>query len=293
MQWTAQLQSYLSHTLGKNIAIGGYQPVSGGCIHSTARISSNHGDWFLKHNDASHADAFAAEAEGLNAIAATNTIRVPQVVAHGSIANKAFLLLEFIVFAAPNAGASARMGEQLAHLHLQQHTRYGWSQDSFLGPTPQPNPHSDDWIAFFRDQRLGHLQDLLAANGCHFPHLDALKAHLPAFFDDAELRPSLLHGDLWGGNAAFASNGDPVIFDPACYIGHAEADLAMTRLFGGFDKAFYTAYHAVSPIPKGFQRRCQLYNLYHLLNHALIFGGSYAAQCHSTIDGLLRGRIPS
>lgn len=263
--------------------------LSGGCIHRAARLETANGVYFAKCNSASHAAAFAAEAFSLRAIAATQTIRVPEVIWTGVLAGQAFLVLEYIELSSTGSQEAAfAMGRQLACLHALPQPHYGWPQDNFIGPTPQPNGEYSCWATFFAEQRLRWQLDLLARTGVRFRNTQALFDRLPAWLEGANLRPALLHGDLWGGNAGFAADGQPVLFDPACYFGHAEADLAMTRLFGGFGRAFYDGYAEVLPPAPGHEQRCTLYNLYHLLNHALLFGGGYQRQCQAAIDQLCR-----
>ena len=178
-------------------------------------------------------------------------------------------------------GDAAQLGWQLAQQHRVGAPQFGWSRDNWIGATPQPNAWMDDWVSFWRDQRLG-FQLRLAANNGYGGALqrdgDTLRAHLDAFFEGYMPVPSLLHGDLWGGNHGFLSGGEPVIFDPAAYFGDRECDLAMTELFGGFAPAFHAAYREAWALDAGYAVRKTLYNLYHILNHANLFGGGYAAQ---------------
>lgn len=247
-------------------------PVGGGCIHQSFVL----GSFFVKINQPSFLAMFEAEADGLRALAATRTIRVPEPLTTGADQSAAFLVLERLDLAP--GGDQARLGEQLAALHHHTATRHGWHRDNFIGSTPQPNPPTDDWPAFFRDHRLGHLFQLLARDGRPVDGAAELLERVPALLAGADPAPALLHGDLWGGNAGFLRDGTPVVFDPAAYHGHHEADLAMTTLFGGFGPRFYQAYHAVIPPAPGHQLRRDLYNLYHILNHALLFGGGYHQQ---------------
>jgi fructosamine-3-kinase len=183
----------------------------------------------------------------------------------------------------------AALGQQLAHLHRASAARFGWHRDNTIGATPQPNPWTESWIEFWRTQRLAFQLQLAARNGHTgglqrrgeqlLVRLDALLAHDPA--------RSLLHGDLWGGNAAATAAGEPVLFDPACYYGDRETDLAMTELFGGFAPAFYSEYRAAWPLDAGYGARRDLYNLYHVLNHLNLFGGGYRAQAEGMIERLL------
>lgn len=262
---------------------------SGGCINQTYRICGDDGrQFFLKLNEANRLAGFTAEAAGLSEIAATRTVRVPQAVAHGVAGAHSFLVLEHLDLC--ERGDETLLGEQLAALHRVRAPRFGFSQDNFIGSTPQPNAWTDDWLTFWREQRLGFQLALAAHNGFggRLQQYGAqLMDSLEEFFVGHRPAASLLHGDLWGGNHAFLADGTPVIFDPAPYYGDREADLAMTELFGGFGADFHAAYRAAYPLDEGYALRRDLYNLYHILNHANLFGGSYVRQAEQTAQRLL------
>ena len=261
----------------------------GGCINQTYRVRGQDGRrFFVKLNTANKLAMFVAEAAGLNEVAATHTIRVPQPVVHGTAGATGFLVLEHLEL--HSRGDAKLLGEQLAALHRCSAPRFGFAQDNYLGTTPQPNAWADDWVAFWREQRLGFQLRLAAQNG-YVGRLqtlgEKLLGALPAFFAGYTPRPALLHGDLWSGNHAFLADGTPVIFDPAPYYGDRECDLAMTELFGGYPADFYTAYRAAYPLDAGYAARKDLYNLYHILNHANLFGGGYARQAEQMMQKLL------
>jgi len=264
-------------------------PVGGGCINRAYRISGQDGrHFFIKLNDTHKQAMFEAESAGLEAIAATKTVRVPQPITHGAAGQHAFLVLEYLDLDA--SGDARLLGSQLAALHRVQASQFGFPRDNTLGETAQPNGWSSDWISFWRERRLGHQLDLAARNGCgeNLQEMGRrLMERLPDFFEGYHPAPSLLHGDLWGGNHAYTVDGAPVIFDPAPYYGDREADLAMTELFGGFDREFHAAYRAAWPLDAGYATRKMLYNLYHILNHANMFGGSYALQAEGMMQKLL------
>lgn len=264
-------------------------PVSGGCINQAWRVEGHDGlRYFVKLNDAQKLPMFEAESAGLKALAATRTVRVPQPVSCGMSGEHAFLVLEFLDL--KGSGNARLLGEQLAALHRCTSSQFGFSADNTLGETPQKNDWSPDWIAFWRDRRLGFQLDLAARNGYGGKLQEMghrLMEQLPGVFDGYSPVPSLLHGDLWGGNHAFMADSTPVIFDPAPYYGDREADLAMTELFGGFDKEFYAAYRAAWLLDAGYATRKNLYNLYHILNHANMFGGGYARQAEGMMQRLL------
>ncbi|OGS98065.1 MAG: hypothetical protein A3F73_03300 [Gallionellales bacterium RIFCSPLOWO2_12_FULL_59_22] len=264
-------------------------PVGGGCINETYLLEGADGSrYFLKLNHIQHYPMFIAEAAGLNAIAATQTTRVPQHIAHGTADSHGFLVLEYLEL---NSRGNARLlGEQLAALHRCTAPRFGFAQGNFIGTTPQPNGWSENWPDFWREQRLGFQLRLAAQNG-YGGQLQTLGENLldalPAFFAGYTPQPSLLHGDLWGGNHAFVAHGAPVVFDPAPYYGDRECDLAMTELFGGYSADFYAAYRAAYPLDAGYAERRDLYNLYHILNHANLFGGGYAQRAKEMMQRLL------
>ena len=265
------------------------EPLSGGCINQAWRISSHEGvSYFVKLSSVQALPMLAAESAGLLALEATHSVRVPQVVTYGTAGEHGFLVLEYLDL--KTAGDSALLGTQLAALHRAHAPQFGFSQDNTLGRTAQHNARCSDWVQFWREQRLGWQLDLAAHNG-YGGELQkqgkALLDKLPEFFTDYHPAPSLLHGDLWAGNHAYLDDGTPVIFDPAPYYGDREADLAMTELFGGYGTAFYAAYRAAYPLDAGYARRKTLYNLYHILNHANLFGGGYAHQAQGMMQKLL------
>jgi fructosamine-3-kinase len=198
------------------------------------------------------------------------------------------LILEWLELERVRTRDSASLGRALAALHEHLGPRFGWHRDNWLGKTRQTNAWCDDWLTFLAEQRIGSQLRLAHDNG--FTQLARegalLLQRLQSLLADHAPAPSLLHGDLWSGNAAI-SQGQPVVFDPACYYGDRESDLAMTRLFGGFDDAFYAAYEEAAPLPAGHQPRCLIYQLYHLLNHLNLFGGGYLSQCRAVIARLI------
>ncbi len=261
------------------------QPVSGGDISAAWRLSN----LFLKTGPLSSLEMFAAEADGLRELASANAVRVPEVVGVGECPEGAWIALEWIDMQSPTEDAHRRFGEQLAELHSTTNERYGWHRDNTIGLTPQYNEWSDNWVEFFREHRLGFQLRLAHDNGFGdelTERGDRLLRRLPIWLQRNNLRPSLLHGDLWGGNWAVA-DGMPVIYDPAVYFGDPETDLAMTRLFGGFSAGFYAAYERSAPLASGHQERMILYQLYHILNHLNLFGSGYLSRAQQLIDRLI------
>jgi fructosamine-3-kinase len=237
--------------------------------------------FFLKCNNAAHADNFAAEADGLAALR-SNGMRAPEPLSHGQAGDQAYLLLELLELNGTRDFPA--LGRMLAEAHRRPAPRFGLHRDNFIGATPQPNDWCDDWAEFWRERRLRPQLELARRNG-----FDLSLGGITSCLEGYRSAPSLLHGDLWSGNAGFTRDG-PVVFDPAVYYGDREADLAMTELFGGFPREFYSAYEAAYPLERGYEKRKHLYNLYHLLNHLNLFGAGYLGQVKRTL-GLLRDSL--
>ena len=263
------------------------QGVGGGCINRAVRLDDGERRFFVKLNDAALLEMFEAETAGLEEITQSATLRAPRPVCFGIADREAYLVLEYIHLG--HRGDSAQAGAQLAAMHRISNAYFGWRRDNHIGATPQPNRPTASWVDFWRDRRLGFQLELATANGVGSKlqqRGERLLELLPALLDHAP-QPSLLHGDLWGGNMAYDAQGVPVVFDPALYYGDREADLAMTELFGGFDRRFYAAYEESWPLDPGYGTRKTLYNLYHILNHFNLFGGGYGAQALGMIERLL------
>jgi len=264
-------------------------PISGGDINQafclTAADGTNH---FIKLNTAKHQPLFLDEISGLESLAASDTIRTPRPITHGIAGQHSFLALEYLEL--KSHGDAQALGRQLADLHRHTAKQFGFAQDNFIGTTAQPNGWDNNWITFWREQRLGFQLQLAKKNG-YGGKLQQLGAQLldalPTFFSDYTPPASLLHGDLWSGNYAYLADSTPLLFDPACYYGDRESDLAMTELFGGFPAGFYTAYQTAYPLDPGYKTRRDLYQLYHILNHANLFGASYAKQAEQIMLKLL------
>ncbi len=265
------------------------QELGGGCINRAFVLRDGSRAWFVKLNNARRLEMFAAEAAGLEALAAAEAIRVPHPLCVGTAGDEAFLVLEFIAFGRSSPRSPATAGRQLAALHRQTQDRFGWWRDNFIGATPQANNEDPDWARFWQERRLRPQLDLALARGYGGRLQERgqrLLAACPALLNHTP-PPALLHGDLWGGNLAYDQAGQAVIFDPATYYGDREADLAMTELFGGFNADFYAAYRESWPLDPGYPVRRDLYNLYHVLNHLNLFGAGYLGQAQSMIDRLL------
>jgi fructosamine-3-kinase len=265
-------------------------PVHGGCIGESSRWRAGGRDVFVKTAPATQASMLEAEAAGLAELAGAGALRVPAVLAHGIAGARAWLALEWLDLVPEGPAADARLGEALAMLHRVRGERFGWHRDNFIGATPQQNGWYADWVAFLRERRLRPQLELARRNG-HGGRLrergELLLETLEVFYSTYSPSPSLLHGDLWSGNRGTLAGGEPVVYDPAVYFGDREADVAMTRLFGGFGPRFYAAYQSSHPLDAAAGYRRDLHNLYHVLNHLNLFGGAYAAQAEAMVDALL------
>ncbi len=264
--------------------------VGGGCINTAYRLEGKDESFFVKLNRLEMLPMFAAEFAGIEEMARCAAVRVPGAVTCGTTGSHAFLVLHYIPLHSRNAASDRLLGRQLARQHRQRQPFFGWHRDNTIGSTPQPNRSHADWVAFWREQRLAFQLQLAAERGHGGrlqKHGERLCASLEAFFSDYSPQPALLHGDLWSGNAAADTQGQPVIFDPACYYGDREADLAMTELFGGFSNDFYAAYNESWALDPGYAIRKSLYNLYHVLNHLNLFGGGYRRQAEALQELLL------
>ncbi len=285
--WQA-IAARIGEATGKPWRMREQRAVGGGSINEAWRIGDGEREWFVKLNSADRVEMFAAEAEGLQALAAADAIRVPAPLDWGSHGGRSFLILEYLPLRSspdPKAFATA-----LAAMHRHTASSYGWHRDNTIGSTPQINRQSDDWIDFWRERRLLFQLDLARRNGASSRLIDRgreLADRLPAFFATWTPLASVLHGDLWSGNWGADDSAAPVIFDPAVYFGDHETDLAMMTLFGHPGRGFFERYDEVLPIDDGFSTRRTLYNLYHILNHFNLFGGGYGSQAEGMIDQLL------
>jgi fructosamine-3-kinase len=286
--WNA-IAEQISQATGQTFTLEKRQSVGGGCINQSYQLQGAGQTYFVKLNQASQVAMFSAEALGLKQMAQTRTIRVPEPLCYGVSGDSGYLVLTWCEFGRGTQTTWEQMGRNLAALHLQpQGDRFGWQQENTIGSTPQPNPWTSTWADFFAEHRIGYQLQLAQRRGGHFPQAERFIESLRQFLRDRQPQPALVHGDLWSGNASFLSNGEPVIFDPACYYGDPEVDIAMTELFGGFPPAFYQGYQAINPLDAGYQQRKNLYNLYHILNHFNLFGGGYLAQAQRIIQNFLR-----
>jgi len=287
-RWASLLPALAEH----GVPVGGAASpvrVGGGDFSAAWRVDGREDRLFLKTGPAEAGDMFAAEADGLREIAATGTLRVPEV--HATLVHDgvAVIALEWLDLGAPGAGTQERLGAGLAAMHRVTAREHGWYRDNTIGATPQINARSTGWCEFYREYRLRFQLDLAARQG-YSGRLQELGGrlleHLDELFDGHRPDASLLHGDLWCGNQG-ACGDQPVVFDPAVYYGDRETDIAMTRLFGGFSGRFYEAYVHAWPLPPGHEIRRDLYQLYHVLNHLNLFGRSYLGRAEALIRSAL------
>ncbi len=279
------LQTAIADLYGSDIRIVDQRTVSGGDCNEAYRLALSDGQkLFMKRNTLGNAPFFKAEEEGLRAMAATGTIAVPKILASGMDKETgfSFLLMPYLDGAARKKDYWEIFGLQLARMHradtaaFVKEGRYGFDQDNYIGAGEQINTPRESWISFFRDCRLfpqfRKAQSWFDASAKK--KMLWLLDHLDRYLAEPEY-PSLLHGDLWGGNFMTGPDGYAWLIDPAVYVGHREADLAMTELFGGFSGTFYQAYREYAGISSDYDDRRDLYNLYHMLNHLNLFGGGY------------------
>ena len=292
MELNQAIAKTISAAIGEHFAPSRSSQAGGGCINDSIVLADERHSFFVKLNRGSAAEQmFATEALALRELADAQAILVPRPVTYGYHGDCAFLATEHLDLGGRGGKEGYRlMGEQLAALHAVKGKAHGWHSDNFIGSTPQPNQWSADWWEFFRIYRLEHQLNLAERRGAGSRLIDAgrkLADRLSDLFGAHHPAPSLLHGDLWTGNADFTRSGQPTIYDPATYYGDRETDLAMADLFGGFPASFHAGYDSVWPRESGYPDRRGLYQLYHILNHYNLFGGMYCNQAQRQIDSLL------
>ena len=287
-------ETALEQHTGSAVSLRHAGSIGGGCINPSARLESDRGEnFFLKWNDAADANMFPAEADGLAALAQSRALRVPEVMGWGGESTRddpGWLLLEYIPPGSPGPDYGHRLGAGLAALHDGRVAEgsaggtaqpYGWHRDNFIGSLPQENGTADGWAAFWRDNRI-EPQVRLARNRGFFAGgsgrvLEDLMVRMEEVLpSEAESGAAPVHGDLWSGNYYPDSQGSPVLIDPAVYRGEGEVDLAMMELFGSFPSGFRESYGEARGIPPEYEvYRRDLYQLFYLLVHVNLFGGSY------------------
>lgn len=281
------LQSELSSVLNQPVQINGTKPVSGGSINQTYCLDTNAGKYMLKFNSKSaYPNMFAHEMVGLKTIGTTNTIAVPEGILQDDLNDESFLVLEWIETRKPTEKASEQLGRELAEMHKNSATYFGFGSDNYMGSLPQSNKQHDTWSSFYIEQRLQPMVKLAfekrLLNKTDVQNFEKLYSKLKNLFKEEP--SSLIHGDLWGGNYLISKDEKPYLIDPAVSYGNREFDIAMTTLFGGFSESFYSAYQESFPLNKGWNERIELWNLYPLLLHLNLFGAGYLEQVREGVD---------
>ncbi len=281
-----KIKSKIEYILGSKITE--MNPLSGGCISNAYEVNTKNGNsYFLKNNYSSGNDMFFTEAHGLQELGKPGVITIPKVISF----DEEFILLDFIESSGRSKNFSEDFGRKFAMLHKFNNEKYGFYEDNYIGSNPQPNiPENDEaknWTKFYFNKRILYQFHLAEKSGNSTSELRSsiskLENKIDSIITDNSEKPSLLHGDLWGGNYIVDKNGFACLIDPAVYYGNREADLAMTKLFGGFDSKFYQAYNEEFPLAEGYDYRESIYKLYHVLNHLNLFGSGYYSQAISLI----------
>ncbi|GMP43195.1 hypothetical protein CsSME_00012652 [Camellia sinensis var. sinensis] len=277
---------------GKATKIIRISPVGGGCINLASRYDTDAGSFFVKTNRSIGPSMFEGEALGLGAMYETRSIRVPRPYKVGALpTGGSYIIMEFIEFGV-SRGNQPVLGRKLAEMHKVAKSKkgFGFDVDNTIGSTPQMNTWTSDWIEFYAKHRLGYQLKLARdqyGDSTIYEKGQRLIKNVGPLFENVVIEPCLLHGDLWSGNVNSDKDGEPVILDPACYYGHNEAEFGMSWC-AGFGGAFYNAYFEVMPKQPGFEKRRDLYMLYHYLNHYNLFGSGYRSSAMSIIDDYLR-----
>ena len=280
----SEIQDFLKE---EDILVSGFKSSSGGCINNGGKLESNKGTYFVKWNDAhKFPGMFEAESKGLDILHKAEAIRIPDPIAVGTADQHSFIIMEFIEHGAPALNFFETMGRQLAVLHSTTNENFGLDHNNYIGSLPQSNSPHSEWSDFFIVQRLDP-QIRLAVDKreiptSFIPTIEKLYSKLENYFPIES--PALLHGDLWSGNFIIDEGGQPCLMDPAVYFGHREVDLAFSKLFGGFEVDFYESYNDQFPLEPNFNERVDIYNLYPLLVHVNLFGGSYFRQVRSIVE---------
>jgi protein-ribulosamine 3-kinase len=281
-----KIKARIEEKLGSKIK--SFSSLSGGCISDAFKVTTIDGlNYFLKYNPLTSNDMFIKEANGLKELAKANAIRIPEVLSF----DEDYILLEYLATGSRKKNFFEDFGRSFAEMHKYTSSEFGFYEDNYIGSNPQKNipdeNEKNDWVRFYFNKRilfqlqlaekLGNSTDTLRKG------ISKLEDKIEDIIGGSKEKPSLLHGDLWGGNYMVDENGNAVLIDPAVYYGHREADLGMTKLFGGFSSEFYRAYNETFPLEDGYEYRENIYKLYHVLNHLNLFGGGYYSQTISLI----------
>lgn len=277
-----QVEKKLSEVFYSSVTVTSSQTMGGGCINHASRLETTEGVFFLKWNADCPVDMFAREAEGLNELSegVGDQLLIPKVICYQNTGKMpGFIVLEYLQ-EGHSGTDDEKLGHGLAALHRFGGDYFGFQNDNYCGATPQKNTPANNWLEFFRDQRLGHLLKLIEKRRA-LPLTDrnvyeGLLLRLPRLISKQSV-PSLIHGDLWSGNYLYTTGG-PALIDPAAYYADREMEFAIITMFGGFSHRFFGAYNEIFPLEPDWRERNRLYQLYHILNHYLLFGGAYGSQ---------------
>ena len=282
---------FISDEIAKNIErefiCDDIREITSGQTHKAFKITDGRLRFFVKTNESVQLVNFKAESEGLEHLQKTQLFKIPKVICSGTVSDKAFLVLEFLTLVPGNHDNWYHFGQALANQH-QNHTQnmFGWQEDNFVGLSPQANQWHKKWNTFFSEQRIGIMLQLLAEKGHKLTNnIDQVVESVNHLLVGHNPVASMLHGDLWSGNTGFHKD-KPVLFDPAFYYGDRETDIAMTELFTRLPNEFYQGYQDIWPLNEAYEFRKPIYQLYHVLNHALLFGGSYLDSARSTLKNM-------
>lgn len=284
---THSISKLLTKYFGENVDVLSHSHIGGGSINAALKVETNKGTFFVKHNSKHLYPAmFEKEARGLKLLRDTGAIEVPEAVTFGDIEEDSFLVLHYIESGIKTRNFWDEFAKNLAALHRNTSEKFGLDHDNYIGSLKQLNYWENTWADFFREQRLEvqikMARDSSLINKNIISAFERFYSRINEIFPDEP--PSLIHGDLWSGNFMVGEKGEPIIIDPAVYYGHREMDLAMSQLFGGFSNDFYTSYNKYFALEKGWQKRMDYCNLYPLLVHVNLFGGSYVASVKSIIS---------
>ena len=278
-----EVEKHLSEKLGQNVTIQSFDSVGGGCINHASKIKTNAGTFFLKWNTNCAADIFIREAESLNELnkAADGQLIIPKVYAAKEVSETpGFLVQEYLVPSYSVSGDDEKLGRGLAVIHKYSYPEFGFFHDNYCGATLQNNEWKNNWPAFFKENRLRFLLNLIQNERplpvSEMKIYDSLLQKIQELIP-SESKPVLIHGDLWSGNFMNTEKG-PALIDPASYYADREMEFSIITMFGGFSQKFFDAYHSENPLPAHWKERNRLYQLYHILNHYYLFGGGYQSQ---------------
>lgn len=284
--WRA-IEQNITQAIGEQFNIKYKKIVTGGDINLCYWLSDYQHNYFIKLSDKSRLQQFESEAYSLAQIKKINTMSCPEVITTGTTLDKSYLVLEYLPFKIACAKEWFNFGEQLAQMHkFSTHGQFGWQHDNYIGTTLQPNDWQSNWRTFFAEQRIGWQLQLLAEKSIKLGDIEHIIDVCHKKLLHHQATPCLVHGDLWQGNLGFSDSG-VFIFDPASYYGDREVDVAMTELFGQLPSEFYQGYQSVYPLENDYDKRKLVYNFYHNLNHANLFGGVYIEQCKANLTRIL------